>query len=146
MRLFRLRALETENDTTRVIQLVKNGKFWCSSFADFNDPMEGVFRTTARSDLYNLTSNKNEYKICSFTSVYGIKNPTLWGYYGGNFRGVALEILGKSDIYRIEYRKDVPSHNEISDCSLLTSLTTKLMPWKHEKEYRFIKKTKGDLD
>ena len=145
MRLFRLHSLASENHTNWVIDTINSSSFHCSSFAAFNDPMEGVFRTNSITDLENLTSQKNKFKACCFTDIYGVKNPALWGYYAGSFRGVAFEVLPANDhIYKIDYANEIPSIPDTDDESLKKALTTKLKPWKHEREFRFINKTEEE--
>lgn len=145
MRLFRLHSLASENHTNWVIDTINSSRFHCSSFAAFNDPMEGIFRTNSITDLENLTSQKNKFKVCCFTDIYGVKNPALWGYYAGSFRGVAFEVLPANDhIHKIDYANEIPSIPDTDDESLKKALTTKLKPWKHEREFRFINKTEEE--
>lgn len=145
MRLFRLHSLASEKHTTWVIDTIKSSKFHCSSFAAFNDPMEGIFRTKSITDLKNLTSQKNKFKVCCLTDIYGVKNPALWGYYAGSFRGIAFEVLTANDkIHEINYENRIPSIPNTNDESLIKALTTKLKPWKHEREFRFINKTEEE--
>jgi len=145
MRLFRLHSLASKNHTSWVIDTVNSNRFHCSSFAAFNDPMEGIFRTKSLTDLENLTSQKNKFKVCCLTDIYGVKNPALWGYYAGSFRGVAFEIQCDDDyIHQITYAKDIPSIPDTTDTNLIKALTTKVKPWKHEREFRFINKTEKE--
>jgi hypothetical protein len=124
-----------------------------------NDPIEGIFSCYGDSDIIekrikDIFYEKYKYKICSFSGVNGFKNPLLWGYYAGGFKGVAIEVeIGNhqdnseniSNIEQIEYLKNIPDifaleDTTTSDFSTIAKniLTKKLETWKHEDEFRFL--------
>lgn len=140
MRLFRLHPLASDDHVNWIEETVRTGRFHCSNFADLNDPMEGVFTTNSNTNLSKLTSNKIQFKICCFTDIYGVKNPSLWGYYAGSFRGVAIEVMcNDEEVYSVDYVKTIPNITDTNHDSLIIALKSKLVPWKHEREYRFLK-------
>jgi hypothetical protein len=58
---------------------LENERFWCADFFDLNDPMEGAFTISKNPDIKNtierIYSEKNKYKICSFSGREGFKKP-----------------------------------------------------------------------
>lgn len=150
IKLYKFRPLENEMGFCRAWHILKTGKFWCSKFSELNDPMEGVFsvipdRNNSIGWMVNaIYSAKNAYKICSFSGKEGFENPTLWGYYAGGFKGMAIEIeAGETFMRKMRYKKDIlnVNVNVINDTNIKNILTAKLIPWKNEAEYRFLIKS-----
>jgi hypothetical protein len=159
MKLYKFRPLATDgvdSDFSRLKDILKTGKFWCSKFSDLNDPTEGFYTFLNNSPVSEtiklIYTDKENYKICSFSSEEAFSNPTMWGYYANGFRGVAIEIEVRSDndkVKRIEYEceipklKNTPSYEEAKK-EAEKILTTKLKLWDHENEYRFLEKSSSD--
>ena len=147
MKLYKFRSLagntncknKSKSDYCKVIDIIKTGKFWCSNFWELNDPMEGLFYANPNS-IKEISKEKEEYKICSFSGINGFKNPLLWGYYANGFKGVVIEIEIEDDykkIYRVEYFSKISSMLN-SGNNVEKILTRKLDTWKHEDEFRFV--------
>lgn len=150
MKLYKFRPLQTEKDLSRAKYILRTDRFWCSQFSELNDPMEGVFFITTKPDksirwMINIIySAKNDYKICSFCGREGFENPILWGYYAGGFKGIAIEVdIAERLMRQIRYYDHVldVDINQLGDTIIKNILTTKLTPWKHEAEYRFLTKS-----
>jgi hypothetical protein len=108
--------------------------------------MEGVYRflnyNENRKVLINsIFHEKESYKICSFSDEKAFSNPIMWGYYANGFRGVAVEIeVNRDEVKKMEYVDEIPCFEGVNpNDEAVKILTTKLSPWKHEYEYRFLK-------
>jgi len=148
VKLYKFRPLADDQDFERLKEILETGKFYCSKFQDLNDPMEGVYRflnyTENRAGLIDLIfGEKARYKICSFSNEKAFSNPIMWGYYANGFRGVAVEIeVREKEVKKIKYVDDIPGFKgENLNDEAVKILTTKLSPWGHECEYRFLKKS-----
>lgn len=136
MKLYKFRSLATDNkQKSWVPQIIKTNQFWCSSFHEMNDPMEGVYFSDGSNQIDEVLSQKNRRKICSFSGVSAFRKPCMWGYYANGFKGIAIEIeVDPQEIEKVNYVKETPLTSEVNEI-----LTTKLNSWRHENEYRFIK-------
>ncbi|MBN1364389.1 MAG: hypothetical protein JW976_06255 [Syntrophaceae bacterium] len=149
MKLYKFRALTNEQDLERLKGILETGKFWCSTFSELNDPMEGVYHfldyTQEESELVDLIyKTKQSYKICSFSAEGAFSDPLMWGYYANGFRGVAIEIeINSDEVNEINYMKKIPSFAGLNPQEEAKKiLTTKLSPWTHECEFRFLRQSK----
>lgn len=148
MNLYRFRKLETVKDFKRIKDCLNTGEFHCSEFSELNDPMEGVFTTSEEATLKEALDVKRKYKICSFSSQEGFKNPCMWGYYANAFKGVAIEIevnLSRTDdekIYELSYEDELPNISKTDKVSVERVLTRKRESWRHESEWRFLIQSK----
>ncbi len=150
MKLYKFRPLGTEKDLNRIDEILSTNNFWGSKFFELNDPMEGVFYfpLDINEKMMHLTrllfSAKNSYKICSFSNVYGFENPLLWGHYANGFKGVAIEIdVNPSEVYQVRYANsilDIKLSGQDADDIVKEILTTKLILWNYENEYRLLRK------
>lgn len=144
MKIYKFRPLENQTDFDRAKVILETGHFWCSQFMELNDPMEGVFRTTKdNSEISDIFTGKCEYKICSFSGRTAFKNPAMWGYYANGFMGLAFEInVKRGEVEKINYDNDIQSIMKSSDTDKIRMiLLAKFSPWRHENEYRFLKKS-----
>ena len=155
MKIYRFRKLTSEIDHCRLREILETGKFWCSSFWELNDPMEGVFSYYGENDeiiksgIDAIYSLKNKYKICSFSGVKGFENPIMWGYYAGGFKGVAVEVEVREDeVKKVRYKKniaDIFSGDNYDTVSIVKEIfTRKLEMWEHENEYRFLEDSENN--
>ncbi len=144
-KLYKLRSLGNVEDFNRVKNILETGHFWCSQFSELNDPMEGVFLIDSEQNSHNITffSQKNRFKICSFSNKRAFWNPIMWGYYANGFKGIAIELevdVEDENIAEVLYSERSPTIEDIhGDDDIKKILTTKLRPWEHEGEYRFLK-------
>jgi len=147
MKLYKFRSLLDCSSLERVANILETGEFWCSPLWEQNDPMEAVYIDRRKfgpdGDLPDLFNQKNEYRICSFSSKKALKNPLMWGYYAGGFKGVVIEIEapegGDLGAQIVDYKNELPEIHGDED-AIRKVLTTKLKRWKHEAEYRFLLK------
>jgi hypothetical protein len=157
IKLYKFRPLANEEDCERLKGILETGKFWCSTYPELNDPMEGVYNflpdpndiTNNISELIDLIyKEKQGYKICSFSNEDAFSKPIMWGYYANGFKGVAVEIeICRKEVEEIEYKRDILKFSgKNPDKEAKRILTTKLTIWKHEGEYRFLKKIEEDKE
>lgn len=120
--------------------------------------MEGVYQTSKKSIIDKIFDDKKEYVICSFSSKEALNNPLLWGYYTYGYKGIAIEIeysgriindiddeeIGNCCIVKVNYIDDNVEINNNS--SVPKIISTKLKCWKHEDEYRYLKKKDSNKD
>jgi len=151
MKLYKFRPLANDEDFDRAMQILEKGCFWCSKFSELNDPMEGIFTIKTTEDVDSIINSiynkKNKYKICSFSDESAFENPLMWGYYANGFKGIAIELeVDEKKVSKVEYAKDAPCLNNLSTPrNIKKLLTTKLVSWQHEGEYRFLKEDNGNL-
>jgi hypothetical protein len=152
VKLYKFRPLANDTDFDRLKSILDTGEFWCSKFSGLNDPMEGAFtllnRPNASKIIDSIYDEKESYKICSFSGEGAFSNPLMWGYYANGFRGVAIEIeIDKNEVKQIEYVDEIPSLEKLKLNNLTAEkiLTTKLSPWSHECEFRYLKKDFDNL-
>lgn len=143
MKIFKFRKLTNEIEYSRLEEIIKTGEFWCSKFWELNDPMEGIFSINEKliNKINDIYKAKSEYKICSFSGSEAFKNPAMWGYYAGEFKGVVIEIdVNPSDVQKINYSdNDVVFDKECSDeYNVKNILLSKKLAWRHENEYRYL--------
>ncbi len=141
MKIYKFRALNKKN-YAKVKDIINKG-FYCSKFSELNDPMEGVFEFAETEKSANsLFDEKQEYKICCFSGINGLKNPLLWGYYANGFRGIAIEVEiypeNLKKIHQVSYKSKCICIDET--LTTVDILTRKSIIWKHEDEFRFIAK------
>lgn len=142
MKLYKFRPLRDELDFHRIKAILIDRVFWHSFFWELNDPMEGVFKIENNEKLINeIFDAKSKYRICSFSGEEGYSNPILWGYYANGFRGIAIEIeVEDFKVQPVEYPPSLPEINNSNVQNVEQILTTKLINWKHENEFRSLKK------
>lgn len=144
MKLYKLRSLISSDELSRVKNIINTNKFWCSRFHEMNDPMEGVYHTSRIDLIEKIYDEKESYKICSFSAEKGFRNPAMWGYYAGGFRGIAIELeINDNEVEKVSYISKLTKKKNVD---VLKVLTSKLTVWKHEAEYRYLKQTSENLN
>ena len=158
MKVYKFRQLIGGTDFCRLKEIIETRKFKCSKFQDLNDPMEGVFSILIKSENINYNkkiqkiidavySKKMKHKICSFSGEEGFKNPSMWGYYAGGFKGVAIEVeVSQNKLKEVKCKdKDFWIDNEkisidtednilVDDIYVEEILTVKKRAWENENE------------
>lgn len=140
-KIYRFQRLSSKTDLKRLKAIIETEYFWCSSFFEMNDPMEGLF-SSDKAVVKEIMEQKQAYKICSFSSEDVLKKPMMWGYYANAFKGVAIEVdldvrkegIWNGEVKAITYTNDPPSAED----DVVKILTTKSKSWKEEEEYRFL--------
>ena len=144
LKLYKFRSLGDCISAMRTKEIIDTGKFWCSPLWEQNDSMEGVYSYWKTTE--GIFSEKNNYRICSFSGRRALKDPKMWGYYANGFKGLAIEIeveLPSSELFPISYCDTLTIANDSSPDTVKKIITSKLKHWKSEKEYRFIRKGKS---
>jgi len=147
MKIYKFRPLANDTDYDRARDILETGCFWCSTFSELNDPMEGVFLTTTPSnDIPNIYGEKCKFRICSFADSTAFKKPIIWGYYANGFRGLAIQVeVRGGEVHRVQYCDQLQSMVLSGGTSSIRQiLLTKLSPWKHEGEFRFLTESDGN--
>ena len=137
-KIYKFRKLVNKEDFDRLEEIINTRKFYCSTFWSLNDPMEGVFNAFITKEIMKTAGLKKEYKVCSFSGEKGFKNPAMWGYYAGGFKGVVIEIEysdENSKIEKVNYLDEIPNNQDIKNI-----LLRKNKAWELENEYRFLDK------
>jgi len=132
MTLYKFRALQNKQDYERIIDIIDNG-FYCNDFLGFNDMNEGVYINN-HQNTHITFSEKQKYKICSFSGVKALNSELMWGHYANAGRGVAIEI-------NVEDCSNVKEINYGTNYNLNTMeeiLTNKSKEWDYEDEYRYL--------
>lgn len=145
LKLYKFRSLGDRESVERARTILETGEFWCSPLWEQNDPMEGVytFDPSNQGNMVDVFAQKNRYKICSFSGPSALQDPTIWGYYANGFKGLAIEIEIPSDaVKKVAYRNG-PQHwlnreAQSLDDDIARVITTKLIRWSRENEYRFL--------
>ncbi len=132
MTLYKFRSLQNKKDYCRIIDIIENG-FYCNDFLGFNDMNEGVY-VNNKNNAQITFSEKQKYKICSFSGVKALNSELMWGHYANTGRGVAIEINVEdcSNIKEVNY----------DTCDNLNTmekiLKNKSKEWDYEDEYRYL--------
>ena len=140
MKLLKFRSLNKYN-YTQICDIIQNQKFWMSNIWNLNDSMEGVYSSILKQEyLDKIFSNKNKYKICSFSHGNEIDNSLLWGYYANGYRGIAIqvEINDESKLKKINYDEDNKIFENLEDINIVDIITSKNKNWEKENEYRYL--------
>ena len=120
----------------RANEILETRKFWCSKFIDMNDPMEGTFYARDDDVIDKIYNKKKAFSICSFSAYEALLKPTMWGYYAGGFKGIAIEVESCS-VEKMSYVNRVPSHIDDDSLDAKSMLLSKFNQWREEDEFRF---------
>ncbi len=154
LKLYKFRPIGDRNSFDKAKNIIETGEFYCSSLWEQNDPMEGVYSYLKTSEneaeLIDVFSEKNKYRICSFSGQSALERPTMWGYYANGFKGIAIEIeIEANDVRKVKYSNSPvkwdkhPQGTSAAD-RIRGVITTKLKQWKPECEYRYL--FESDID
>lgn len=142
-RMYKYRSLQNYK---WLIDIIINQRFHCAKFFELNDPMEGVFLYTgdalSEMTLDRLRTEKNEYKVCSFSSKP--EEFLMWSHYADSHRGIVLGVDiddNRYDVHQVQYKPSEDFQIAITDqnaFSTLDLLTRKLDFWGYEDEVRVL--------
>lgn len=142
MQLYKFRPLANESQIKRIKDIIEYG-FYCCDFLSFNDMNEGVFTINGKNVKIEV-SEKQKYRICSFSGVNALNSQLMWGHYANAGMGIVIEVHvteGKcSQIKQVKYVNSADNLNSIEKI-----LTRKSEVWKYEDEFRYLSK-KYDTD
>ncbi len=137
MQLYKFRSLANESQIERIKDIIENG-FYCCDFLSFNDMNEGVF-TINEQNVTIEVSEKQKYKICSFSGVNALNSQLMWGHYANAGMGIVIEVdVTKEKYSQIKQVKYVNSADNLN--SIEEILTRKSGVWKYEDEFRYLSK------
>ncbi len=132
MILYKFRALGTDNNFVRIKDIINDG-FYCNDFLGFNDMNEGVYANNTKNNGITL-SEKQKYKICSFSGAKALNSELMWGHYANTGRGIVIEV-DVEDCHNIE---EVKYGNNDNLNTIKEILTNKSEEWIYEDEYRYL--------
>lgn len=145
IRLLKFRSLISEYDLDKIKPIIEKNQFWVSKLWNQNDPLEGIYSSVLKDKVKEIFNQKNEVKICSFSSINALHDPLLWGYYSSGYKGIAIEIeVDEDDVSKIDYQYKKELKTVFSEVAIEKIVSRKLKKWKHEKEYRYFIKRFDD--
>jgi hypothetical protein len=155
--LYRYRKLTTDDDLENEVTAIKENYLWCSSYRLMNDPMEGLYKSSARllgSQEYEKTvdhilNSKTQIGICCFTETS--ESELMWAHYASNYRGICVEysvepliegLPAPVHLVRLGYG-DAPPRigiQEVVDIKAAARriLSQKKNNWAYEREWRIL--------
>jgi hypothetical protein len=146
MKFYKFRSV-SEDSFEKVRSILTSGKFWFSSLWEQNDSLEGVYLSSAPEDG-GVFDEKNQFKICSFSTKEALQEPLMWAHYANGFKGLAIEIEADNTInfHKVKYQNEFSQNNdELATKNLrlnkiIKIITHKTSNWEYESEFRCIKK------
>ena len=163
--LFKYLPLDTLEHLRRIIDILENNHIYMPVRSQLNDPMEGTYTSVSMSYAGSsipfiaeeenpyLKEARDQFHILSLSQSCFI--PQLWAYYTGNYSGICLcyrtdKIFSQAE--KIQYKK-INKQNRLklheglyTEERIKKDLLIKEYNWKHEQEWRIIKKADGDDD
>lgn len=157
--LYRYRPLGEKAE--RELQALLDGYIYCSAFSEMNDPMEGIYRTSARFSE-NPNSEKSRARVQDGLQNMGIASMSevhdhepMWAHYADQFKGMCIQyslnrLLKRLDseiaITRMMYSEKEPvlldDKSNSTDKARLC-LSSKTVRWASEREWRIFKAVQG---
>lgn len=157
--IFKYKQLLSEKDLKRLSDTIKNNRLFFPTPSQLNDPLEGAALTqmsgfagfslfqNADEEFPFIRDNKERFRVLSFST--DCFSPQMWAYYCNNYNGIVLcyNTLGSfSDVVQVVYQSSSKNNLVLTDENwsedmLRKTLTYKNPGWRHEKEWRLIKKT-----
>lgn len=142
----------TTNNFDHFMDILINGRLYCSDHRDLNDVFEADIRVGKDQGreielvekMQHFEKLVKGYRICSLTKTFD--NHQLWAYYANGHTGLAIEIELPDDndkIFDIEYSDDLLFFSDFIDSyeqpqNLFRPLIRKRKTWQHEQELRII--------
>lgn len=148
MRLYKFKSVANIDHCKDIIQ---NERLYCADWSTLNDPAEGLFfygscelsLLEAQNRLEAIRNLKQAIRICSLSSR--ISSPLLWAHYADGFNGIAIEIdidPETPEVAKVRYENTcwmlLLDSDHMPEHVGRELLSTKLMCWNHEKEYRIL--------
>jgi hypothetical protein len=157
-RLYRYRSLTRSAEAlAEEISSITNRYLYCADFNLMNDPMEGLFFSSAslraapdyRDTVRRIRDSKSGVGIACFTETFD--NMLMWAHYAGNFEGVCFGyssynlIKGLPEdtgLVRVAYLDKPPRvssrHAGNIDVAARNILSQKQYSWSYEREWRVL--------
>ena len=159
LRCFKFRGIrndcrsQREMDISRIVDIVKNRRLFCSDWRNQNDILEGTYLYNVHEEWLHahidengnwLQSQKEMYRICSLSKR--INNSLMWAHYASSHTGVAIELkLRQDSLFPVTYNPKLPRVNlEFLDADgdrseiVKKLLLNKTACWKYESEVRLL--------
>jgi hypothetical protein len=139
------------------IASIQNDFFYCSSFTQMNDPMEGFFQASKilkgksnyKDIVRKITNVKSKIGIACFSETYD--NGLMWSHYAGNYSGICIAYSARdlldglpdeTALVRLAYVDKppvlFPSHAADKTNAVVRVLSHKQYIWTYEREWRVI--------
>lgn len=158
--LFKYKPMSNDIDLIRIFDIINNKRMYMPKLDQLNDPFEGTgielfdrggyagSSIPRNADIHDgiILDKKEKYRIMSLSAVFN--SPQMWAYYCNDYNGICLGFVTDenfSGISKVVYSSNKepriynPESNELEEL-LAGSLREKTVAWKHEKEYRIIRK------
>lgn len=158
--LFKYKPMSNDIDLIRIFDIINNKRMYMPKLDQLNDPFEGTgielfdrggyagSSIPRNADIHDgiILDKKEKYRIMSLSAVFN--SPQMWAYYCNDYNGICLGFVTDenfSGISKVVYSSNKepriynPESNELEEL-LADSLREKTVAWKHEKEYRIIRK------
>lgn len=158
--LFKYKPMSNDIDLIRIFDIINNKRMYMPKLDQLNDPFEGTgielfdrggyagSLIPRNADIHDgiILDKKEKYRIMSLSAVFN--SPQMWAYYCNDYNGICLGFVTDenfSGISKVVYSSNKepriynPESNELEKL-LADSLREKTVAWKHEKEYRIIRK------
>lgn len=158
--LFKYKPMSNDIDLIRIFDIINNKRMYMPKLDQLNDPFEGTgielfdrggyagSSIPRNADIHDgiILDKKEKYRIMSLSAVFN--SPQMWAYYCNDYNGICLGFVTDenfSGISKVVYSSNKepriynPESNELEKL-LADSLREKTVAWKHEKEYRIIRK------
>lgn len=152
--------MSNDIDLIRIFDIINNKRMYMPKLDQLNDPFEGTgielfdrggyagSSIPRNADIHDdiILDKKEKYRIMSLSAVFN--SPQMWAYYCNDYNGICLGFVTDenfSGISKVVYSSNKepriynPESNELEEL-LADSLREKTVAWKHEKEYRIIRK------
>lgn len=136
--VFKYKSVSSVIDLVRLCDIFKNNKIYIPQLNELNDPLEST-----NGYLDGIKEEEREryfrdYRVLSLSADPFL--PTLWAYYADNYKGICLGFWTNGSFSEIK-----PMNYDNSQKSILWELNPddlliKGEAWRHEAEYRIVKK------
>lgn len=157
---FKFLSINDKKHLERVIKIINEHRIYFPKKYKLNDPMEGCFAKyrlayagesiTAATESEDpiLMKKRKANRILSLSESCFI--PQLWAYYADNYSGICLCFHSQGEFKsanKIEYKSSDEYNRDFFENydneSIKSSFLIKEEGWKHEKEWRIVKKSKS---
>lgn len=133
--------------------IIFNSRLYCADWSNLNDPMEGMFAYSCKSeereeqDIKNVVAQivreKKKLRVCSLAETFDCH--LLWSHYASGFSGMAIEVElpdNSPAIRKVNYRgvfASVTLDGGIDPYQAAEDiLGSKYSEWSYEKEIRVL--------
>ena len=133
--------------------IIFNSRLYCADWSSLNDPMEGMFEYTYKSDVKQeediknvvaqIVREKKHLRVCSLSETFDCH--LLWSHYASGFSGLAIEVElpdNSPAIHKVDYRGVFAGVNLNGRVNAQRAaeeiLGSKYSEWAYEREIRVL--------